>query len=238
MKRQKRAKPQELSRDISIVRRLIKEWGGGMLLFDVLDLLQDDLKSRKSGAPKEWDDGALLSIYRDVEELMIAKNVKQQRACLTVAWWNRISFKVIEARRIQGQAAWESLPEEKRILHADISRDRVRRNLMKFGMLPTGAKLPSSTGRRGFGLMRPDERRRVIQIDKRLRAQRAVLLSTDACIATEDRDYLVLAVRLDKDRLRANPGAFVIGEHFTPSPGLLAAIDRHLTPIPAREIES
>jgi hypothetical protein len=54
----------------------------------------------------------------------------------------------------------------------------------------------------------------------------------NAAIVTGEDGHLVLAVRLDKNRLRANPGAFAIGEHFRPDPGLLAAIERHLTPIP------
>jgi hypothetical protein len=35
---------------------------------------------------------------------------------------------------------------------------------------------------------------------------------------------VVLAIRLDKDDLRASPNVFEIGDHFTPSEELLRAI--------------
>jgi hypothetical protein len=122
---------------------------------DVYLLLQNDLKPRKPGRPKEWANGAQFVIYTHVEELM-ARGVNKRRACLTVAWWYGLSLGVTEARHKQGQAEWESLPEQDRILRTDTARHGVDSKLRKFGILLKGAKLPSAERRR-LGIMRPDE---------------------------------------------------------------------------------
>jgi len=235
VKREKRETPKQLRRDIATVRRLLNEkYRGDTLLCDVLDLLQEELKGRARGRPREWNNGAQFVIYAEIEALM-ARDVKINKtwACRTVAWWHGIGLNVIWQRHAQGEFEWGSLPEQERIKRMGIARDYVDRNFTEFGMVPKRGKPPPAK-KRGFGLPQSNGWHEIITRSAKRRYD-AQLLSVDACIATEDSDHLVLAVRLDKDRLRASPGAFVIGEHFTPSPGLLAAINHHLTPRPEPE---
>jgi hypothetical protein len=157
----KRAPVAGLSRDIATIKRLLKDCGD-MLMSDLLELLQDDLKRRKPGRPPEWDDHTHRIIYIDVEAVK-AMGVRPRLACRTVAYWHKLTRPVVEARYKKGQALFEQMTEQEKLELREAHRPRIGRLIKECGILIKDAQPATWDGVPPIKRLRPDERRRLTQ---------------------------------------------------------------------------
>jgi hypothetical protein len=155
----KRAKPAGLSRDVATIKRLLKDCGD-MLVSDLLELLQDDLKRRKPGRPPEWDDHMHRIIYIDVEAVK-RMGVGQRLACRTVAYWHELTRPVVEDRHKKGKPLFEQMTAQEKSELQEAHASRISRFIKECGILTKDAQPAIWNGAPPIKKLRPDERHRL-----------------------------------------------------------------------------